>query len=234
MSWKSFALVAALSAMTAPALAVPSISLSETGGTATLTVTATDTGSLAAEILLDATGGLMLTGASIADAEWDTANPGNNPLTGGVTDGLYLDELASGDIFVSYGSAVVPAGDYDLLTITTSGSGNLAASGLVAALGVSTTGLTADIDIGGGDLAADFNGDGSVDLLDLDILGSNFGLDPATMAEGDANGDMVVDLLDLDILGQEFGMGGSSAAVPEPTTAILCLASVGVLAARRR
>ncbi|MEO0530651.1 MAG: GEVED domain-containing protein [Planctomycetota bacterium] len=60
-------------------------------------------------------------------------------------------------------------------------------------------------------LASDFNGDGSVDLLDLDILGGNFGTGPgATKAQGDANGDGNVDLLDLDILGSEFGSVASS------------------------
>lgn len=57
-------------------------------------------------------------------------------------------------------------------------------------------------------LLGDANGDGSVDLLDLDILGSNFGLTPATLAQGDFNGDGTVDLLDLDILGSNFGANG--------------------------
>ena len=51
-----------------------------------------------------------------------------------------------------------------------------------------------------------------VDLLDLDILGSNFGTSPATFAQGDFNGDNVVDLLDLDILGANFGGASSSFA----------------------
>lgn len=60
-------------------------------------------------------------------------------------------------------------------------------------------------------LESDFNGDGTVDLLDLDALGANFGAGPgATAAQGDANGDGNVDLLDLDILGSEFGSVASS------------------------
>jgi hypothetical protein len=63
----------------------------------------------------------------------------------------------------------------------------------------------------GGVLDADFNGDGSVDLLDLDILGGNFGAGPgATASQGDANGDGNIDLLDLDILGSEFGSSSSA------------------------
>lgn len=64
-------------------------------------------------------------------------------------------------------------------------------------------------------LPGDANSDGSVDLLDLDILGSNFGSTPATFAQGDFNEDGTVDLLDLDILGSNFG-AGTSTTIPEP------------------
>lgn len=58
---------------------------------------------------------------------------------------------------------------------------------------------------------SDFNNDGAVDLLDLDVLGANFGAGPgATRAQGDANGDGNIDLLDLDILGSEFGSSSSA------------------------
>lgn len=77
------------------------------------------------------------------------------------------------------------------------------------------------IDTGG--LPGDANGDGSVDLLDLDILGSNFGLtEGATVAQGDFNSDGAVDLLDLDILGSNFGLS-TGGAIPEPLSATLVL-----------
>lgn len=65
----------------------------------------------------------------------------------------------------------------------------------------------------------DANGDGTVDLLDLDILGQNFGSQDATLNQGDFNGDGVVDLLDLDILGENFS--DASITIPEPTAVTL-------------
>ena len=83
-------------------------------------------------------------------------------------------------------------------------------------------------------LPGDFNSDGKVDLVDLDVLGQNFGLlSGATLAQGDANGDGAVDLVDLDILGQNFG-AMAAAATPEPSTAVTALVALGAFASRRR
>lgn len=83
-------------------------------------------------------------------------------------------------------------------------------------------------------LAGDANNDGVVDLLDLDILGTNFGASPATFAQGDFNADDVVDLLDLDILGTNFG-AVSSSAVPEPASiGLALLAGLALVGARRQ
>lgn len=84
-------------------------------------------------------------------------------------------------------------------------------------------------------LPGDANGDGSVDLLDLDILGSNFGNSPATLAEGDFNADNVVDLLDLDILGSNFGATTGMTAIPEPASCVIAaLAGLFAFAGSRR
>ena len=84
----------------------------------------------------------------------------------------------------------------------------------------------------------DTDGDGDVDLLDLDALGANFGtLSGATCAEGDFDGDGDVDLLDLDILGANFGTGVPSTSVPEPNVAALAVIACsfcGLYARRRR
>ena len=58
-------------------------------------------------------------------------------------------------------------------------------------------------------LPGDANLDSVVDLLDLDILGTHYGMHnmslDAVFADADFNGDSVVDLLDLDLLGMNFG-----------------------------
>lgn len=83
-------------------------------------------------------------------------------------------------------------------------------------------------------LPGDANGDGSVDLLDLDILGSNFGVTgTGTFATGDFNGDTNIDLLDLDILGSNFGNTSGALAVPEPTSLAIA-AMLGIATAFRR
>ncbi|MEM7683155.1 MAG: SpoIID/LytB domain-containing protein, partial [Planctomycetota bacterium] len=79
--------------------------------------------------------------------------------------------------------------------------------------------------------ASDFNDDDSVDLIDFDILSTNFGT-VGGRAQGDANGDGVVTLLDFDVLAQEFG-SSAPAAVPEPASAAL-LGLAGLVALRRR
>lgn len=110
----------------------------------------------------------------------------------------------------------LPDGDYRL---------NVVGNGLIGngrAIDAANTGAAAGSDavfsftIGTTLLAADFNGDGTVDLLDLDILGANFGMTPTTSASGDANGDGTTDLLDLDVLGSQFGQSSGPATASTP------------------
>lgn len=90
--------------------------------------------------------------------------------------------------------------------------------------------------------SADFNRDGSVDLLDLDILGANWAL-TATTQTGDANHDGIVDLLDLDILGAQWegascfsaALAASGLSVPEPGVAGSAgMAALAIYLRRRR
>jgi hypothetical protein len=249
MSWKSIACIAALGALAAPALAAPTISVVDNGsGTASIFVqkSATSVTSMGVEIALQLAGA-TLTGATINSAIFDTANPGDSPFIagspeGGDATGLVLG-LAQNRLFASFGSSVQPAGEYKLLDFTYTGTGTGTATGLVAGRNDANTAnvVTSGLDTGAIPLGtpvgnpADFNSDLTVNLLDLSILGTNFGLTPATKAQGDANADTVVNLLDLSILGTEFGWtGSSSVAIPEPTSALLCAAALAGVVARRR
>lgn len=244
MSLKSYACLAALCAMSAPALAVPSISLVDNGsGNATLNVTTDAAGSLAAEIGITLGAGLTLVDATVNTTLFDDANPGDNPYingldnpAGGDTTGLFTD-VGAGQIFAAYGSGDLGIGTFELLSFNYTGSDSADASGVVAQLGLVNDVLmdTAVLGDAGSGLLADANGDGTVDLLDLAILGNNFNLTPATFAQGDFNGDSVVDLLDLSILGSDFGNSASAAAaIPEPTSAALLLGGVIAGCIRRR
>ncbi|MCC6683151.1 MAG: PEP-CTERM sorting domain-containing protein [Phycisphaeraceae bacterium] len=79
----------------------------------------------------------------------------------------------------------------------------------------------------------DANGDGMVNLADLQILGDNWQSSTATWAEADFTGDGVVNLADLQIVGDNWGYGATpdiafddahsltTVLVPEPGTLIL-------------
>ncbi|MEO0529770.1 MAG: hypothetical protein AAF266_04240 [Planctomycetota bacterium] len=150
--------------------------------------------------------------------------PVQNPLGITTGDGSLVAEALVAD-FVAYTTALNGTGS--TLTLTLNGVSNGGDEYFV----FDNIVLSEADDIG---LAADFNGDGTVDLLDLDILGANFG-GPGTAATGDANGDMTVDLLDLDILGSQFGQSASAAAaIPEPAAAALALLAMAGVARRSR
>ena len=82
-------------------------------------------------------------------------------------------------------------------------------------------------------LPGDANGDGTVDLIDFNILKENFGLDPATFEQGNFNEpeDTIVDLIDFNILKENFG---ASEGVPEPAAAMLLATAVIPALLRRR
>ncbi|MCC6680603.1 MAG: PEP-CTERM sorting domain-containing protein [Phycisphaeraceae bacterium] len=97
------------------------------------------------------------------------------------------------------------------------------------------------------DLAAlhpgDANGDGMVNLSDLQILGDNWQSTTATWAEADFTGDGNVNLSDLQILGDNWGFGTTpdvafdealaGVVIPEPATAGLVMLGAFTLVKRR-
>jgi formylglycine-generating enzyme required for sulfatase activity len=88
-------------------------------------------------------------------------------------------------------------------------------------------------------LPGDANGDGRVDINDLTIVLTNFGMTGAVRSQGEFTGDGTVDVNDLTIVLANFGEGtGSSAglaAVPEPAALLLSgIGLAGLLACGRR
>ncbi|MGD9637325.1 MAG: hypothetical protein AB7G28_21895 [Pirellulales bacterium] len=81
-------------------------------------------GSLAVELAFSIDDPTDLLSVAIADpASWPLANPGNNPYTGGITDGIYID-LINDRSFAAYGSTYFTTGtSKSFLKITTAGSG---------------------------------------------------------------------------------------------------------------
>jgi hypothetical protein len=55
-------------------------------------------------------------------------------------------------------------------------------------------------------LAGDADHDGDVDLMDFNVLSSNFGQSPRIFSQGDFTYNGSVDLLDFNVLAQNFGV----------------------------
>ncbi|MCC6679773.1 MAG: PEP-CTERM sorting domain-containing protein [Phycisphaeraceae bacterium] len=89
----------------------------------------------------------------------------------------------------------------------------------------------------------DANGDGLVNLSDLQILGDNWQSTTATWAQADFTGDGIVNLADLQILGDNWGFGAgpdvsfdealADVLIPEPASLALLGISVVTLLRRR-
>ncbi|MCC6682957.1 MAG: hypothetical protein IT445_18820 [Phycisphaeraceae bacterium] len=91
----------------------------------------------------------------------------------------------------------------------------------------------------------DANGDGMVNLADLQILGDHWQLTTASWTEGDFTGDGNVNLADLQIIGDNWGYGtnvdmkledglaATGMTIPEPESIVLMLSALITFACRR-
>jgi hypothetical protein len=75
----------------------------------------------------------------------------------------------------------------------------------------------------------DTNGDGQVDIVDLNNVRNNFGSENPPV--GDTNGDNVVDITDLNAVRNNFGAGSPA---PEPSAVVMLVCGLGGLAIARR
>ncbi len=149
---------------------------------------------------------------------------------------------AANDAVLINGGALTSAVDWGDITQLRIGSGNNSGSNLAVPhwfdnLMIDTDSPFTALQPG------DANGDGMVNLADLQILGDNWQSTTASWSEADFTGDGNVNLADLQILGDNWGFGVGSdlafdealaqVAIPEPAGLAL-LGMSGVLLLRRR
>lgn len=255
MSWKSFACVAALSALIAMPAVAQTVSVVNEGLDANgdwvwaVNVDSGAASSAAAELDITLTDAGVVN-AALVDAIFDTDNPSPSTLSwvaalldgsGILTGGIAFDAAADEAVIARGSDVLADATQYTLARITTEGpstagsltssiavAGNLAQDGSNNAVSISDS-ITA--------LAGDINLDGNVDPTDLNELLFNFGNSGANWATGDLNGDGTVNPTDLNELLFNFGASSSAAvanAVPEPASAAMLVGMLALGAFRKR
>ncbi len=195
----------------------------------------------AVEIGLQFSGGSILSIAPNSEV-FDDLNPGENPFTGTVTQGVSIhDNLGTADAaFASLGGVVPTTADTLVLTLVTDHIGVMTLGGQnhngfftgarVVQNNLKTDGLTASLQVTG--LEADFNSNGKADGTDFLIWQRRLGLGPsASHGDGDANADGRVNAADLAIWRGQYGSPlGAAITIPEVSTlTLLMTASFGVL-----
>jgi len=191
-------------------------------------------GSIAAEIGFNITGSTFLSAAKNATA-WPFDNPGNNPFTGTVTNGVVT---TANNVFAALGSTFFTSNTpVKLLDIVTQGSGPTTVTwggqtllpgsphqyvgGRLAQGGQNFNSVTGSRSTSN---PCDLNVDGRVDGADVGVLFNAWG--PAAGNPADKDGSGTVDGADLAAIYNNW-TGDATATVPEPTSltgAALCAA----------
>jgi hypothetical protein len=126
----------------------------------------------------------------------DASNPTGVTLDRGNPDHLWIVDAASDRVYQYDGAVTLTGGSQSASTSFLLSDGNTNPQGIAGGIGVAT--------ISDHDVAGDANGDGIVNLDDLNAVRNNFGASGANVA-GDTNGDGLVNLDDLNAVRNNFG-----------------------------
>jgi hypothetical protein len=277
MSWKSLTCLTVFCALVAgQALAAPTINVDGVVNGANVDWTVSFTpdaallaggeGALAVEVMFESTD--VINGGWVINADWSETingtpivNPGQNPYTGGITEGVTPHNNVSSQLTTGTVNALFAA--LGSTKFTTNGP-KLALS-FSTALGLDNTstlnwgGIIAQdqdgplVNISGSKtvgepvnpIYGDTDNDGDIDLQDLLNVQNNFGLpSPPNLGDTDFDGD--IDLQDLLNVQNNFGLTPTSppgaltlagaSQVPEPATVAIMSACglIGLLSLKRR
>jgi hypothetical protein len=147
---------------------------------------------------------------------------------------------------LSGGFIALPGDSFDVLLFDArTGDAQIANATGFAGLDFTKTYSSSSLTLAASATGGDANLDGSVNLLDFNILAASFGQSGLNWLSGDFTGDSMVGLADFDVLAAHFGqsLAGQeltpemwatlASAVPEPF-AILPVVALGIFSHRRR
>jgi hypothetical protein len=158
------------------------------------------------------------TPALVGHVTWEGRPPQPDPLQQlpitltlkmGTSETHYPSQDTDASGFFTVSVAGLANGTYDWIA---KGPSYIANSGVLTLTGV----LVTNVEMGTM-RAGDASGDGTVDILDFNILKGSFGLSqgqPGYDARADFNGDNVVDVIDFNLLKGNFGQSGGSPSRP--------------------
>ena len=143
------------------------------------------------------------------------------------------------------GDGICDTADIDMITIELAAGGNnldldIDGSGAVDTGDIAEWRSVAATENGWAEpyLAGDANLDGSINSADLNKVGLNWQQAQNRFSEGDFNGSGLVDAADLNAIGlrwqDSIALAASSAAVPEPASALMLVIGLVALAVRGR